>query len=301
LPRILRSITGLDEAESLWRSIIPPETIFDLWEVRAAFNSHYQRSIRFIVSDDSEVFLPLSWVEEKNRWCFFPGELWSGKTWLEQNRLIAGGMDGREIAELLGDDFHFRYLTDSSENCSSLTVDETGYLFHPPACQYDIQNWWSLFRNKTRKNLQRELAGFSNARIEIRHGVEEHFHRLVEMSISRFGASSYFAEPRFAGGFNDMLQVIAQMGLLRVTAIELDGVLAAVDIGSVYRGRYTLLAGGTDARFPGIAKLINLQHLQWGCEQRLDEVDFLCGDFLWKPLFHLTPRPLYLLSSQGNH
>jgi len=27
------------------------------------------------------------------------------------------------------------------------------------------------------------------------------------------------------------------------------------------------------------------------------EVDFLCGDFSWKKLFHLTPRPLYEASN----
>jgi hypothetical protein len=29
----------------------------------------------------------------------------------------------------------------------------------------------------------------------------------------------------------------------------------------------------------------------------VDRVDFLCGDFSWKALFHLAPRPLYRLSS----
>ena len=33
------------------------------------------------------------------------------------------------------------------------------------------------------------------------------------------------------------------------------------------------------------------------CREQLTEADFLCGDFSWKKLFHLTPRPLYLLSN----
>jgi hypothetical protein len=39
--------------------------------------------------------------------------------------------------------------------------------------------------------------------------------------------------------------------------------------------------------------VINFHHMTWACHQRLDLVDFLCGDFGWKERFHLTARPLY--------
>jgi hypothetical protein len=69
-----------------------------------------------------------------------------------------------------------------------------------------------------------------------------------------------------------------------------------VDVGALYRGAYTLLAGGTNGNYPGVAKLINFHHLERACRERFEQVDFLCGDFNWKKLFHLTPRPLYLLT-----
>ena len=64
-------------------------------------------------------------------------------------------------------------------------------------------------------------------------------------------------------------------------------------MGALWKGTYTVLAGGTDADFPGVAKLINLHHVEWACLQRLTMVDFLCGNFNWKEGFHLTPRRLY--------
>jgi hypothetical protein len=109
----IRTITDRDEAETLWRTHIPRDTVFDLWEVRAAFHRHYQRPFRFLVGDttgEKRLFLPLSWVEEKRAWCFFPGETWSGKTWLEQNRLYCGGLDVPHLGEELEADFHLRYL-----------------------------------------------------------------------------------------------------------------------------------------------------------------------------------------------
>ena len=33
--------------------------------------------------------LALSWIDEEHCFGHFPGELWQGKTWLEQNRILA--------------------------------------------------------------------------------------------------------------------------------------------------------------------------------------------------------------------
>lgn len=67
----------------------------------------------------------------------------------------------------------------------------------------------------------------------------------------------------------------------------------AVDMAAVYKGSYVVMLGGTDPEFRGVAKAMNMQHLEFACEQRLSRVDFLCGDFHWKKLWHLDPQPLY--------
>lgn len=131
--------------------------------------------------------------------------------------------------------------------------------------------------------------------------LSDQFDWLVMKNIERFGADSYFSDHRFREGFRDMLNLLAGQGMLRVTTMRQGHRIIAVDAGSIYRQQYTLLAGATDRDVPGIAKLINLRHLQWGCQAQLREVDFLCGDFSWKPLFHLTPRPLHLLELTGNN
>ena len=292
--------THLVEAESLWRKYIPCETIFDLWEVRMAFHRHFCRPLRFLyLSDDSadKLFLPLSWVEEKNVWCFFPGETWHTKTWLEQNRLLPSHLDTEILRRELGADFQLRYLSKPCHTSADYPIDETGYLFHPPDYQYQIQNWWNSFSHRRARLLRRELAAVEEKGVIIRYGEEELFNLMVQMNTERFAADSFFADSRFREGFRGMIETLSQLGLLRVTSVYCGDQLAALDFGAVFKERYTLLAGGTDARFPGVAKLINLHHMQWACDERLDEVDFLCGDFCWKPLFHLKPRPLYLFSS----
>ncbi len=86
-------------------------------------------------------------------------------------------------------------------------------------------------------------------------------------------------------------------GWLQITTVLIQDEIAAVDLGCVYNGTYTLLAGATSTDHPGVAKLINFHHLQRSCMERFQKADFMCGDFSWKKLFHLTERPLYLHSN----
>ncbi len=119
---------------------------------------------------------------------------------------------------------------------------------------------------------------------------------MLKANIATFNHHSYFHNPRFLKGFEAMLSFLAKHGMLRVTTIRINGRRAAVDVGAVYKNRYTVLAGATDQEFPGIAKKINLFHLKWGFKQHFEMIDFLCGDFGWKARFHFLPRPLYLAS-----
>ena len=81
--------------------------------------------------------------------------------------------------------------------------------------------------------------------------------------------------------------------MLRITTLLLGGRIAAVDAGAVWNGQYTVLAGGTNGDFPGVAKMINFHHIGWACAERLEVVDFLCGDFGWKRRFHLQSCLLF--------
>jgi len=46
-----------------------------------------------------------------------------------------------------------------------------------------------------------------------------------------------------------------------------------------------------------LLRRLHLHHIQHGCSERFNLIDFLCGGFSWKQKFHLTERPLYLLSN----
>ena len=293
----LRIIRDLEEARFLWETLMPREVVTDLWEVRNCFHRHFRRPVHFITGEcagRSAGLLPLSWVEEVGMYAYFPGETWHGKTWLEQNVIV-----GDELSRLLDavpGPYHIRYLSPrcvpggSGQNA----VDEIGYLFTPPVYDYDMDRYLESFSGKTLKRIRREIQGIRDKGLSWRYDHTQDIDLMITMNISRFGRDSYFSDPRFRKGFMEMLRIFADEGWLRITTALLHGNAAAVDIGVLYRGVYTLMAGGTDPGFPGIAKVINMHHMERACEERIREVDFLCGDFNWKKMFHLRERPLFL-------
>ena len=296
-----RIVSDLDECQALWRAAIPAEYITDLWEVRACFQQHFKRPLYFIVVEDNEGIcglLPLSLIEELHCYGYFPGETWHGKTWLEQNRIYFRNGGPQQLLSRCDLPYHLNYLS-VPENLTegNLVIDEIGYLFSPSQYDYDIKNYFAEFSHKSIKQILREVAALENQGVSYRYNELADFDLMIQLNISRFGVNSYFYDRRFCEGFRSLAHFLRDKGWLRFTTVLIGNEPAAVDMGCFYNGVYTLLAGGTNSRFPGVAKLINLHHIQYACNERMQQVDFLCGDFNWKKLFHLSPRPLFLISN----
>ncbi|MBU0993568.1 MAG: GNAT family N-acetyltransferase [Proteobacteria bacterium] len=296
----VRLIDDLTECRHIWEKIWPVENVFDLWDVRACFLKSYNRPFCFIVAEENDKvcgLLALSWVDEVNRFCHFPGEIWKGKTWLEQNKIISTSL---YVTEKLIDNIpgpaHVRYLIGNNAHIekSLLQEDEVGYLFHPEQYQFSFQNYYQSFPGKKRKKLTRELSKLEEMGISYSYDDSNTYtEHLFQMNMERYGDYSYFQDNRFLNAFKNLIELLKNNGWLRVTTVLIGGEIAAIDVGAVLENHYTVLAGGTNSLFPGVAKLINFHHLKYACEKHFEQVDFLCGDFGWKERFLLTPRPLY--------
>jgi hypothetical protein len=287
------------EAKQLWQRHWPQRCLFDLWPVRACFQSQFNHSPYFLVATQDGKFcgmLALSWIDEEQCFGHFPGEVWRGKTWLEQNKILAGNSEVLSaLLEHIPEVARIRYLTGASclPSVSSAVVDETGYLFFPKQYGYSFQGYLKCFSGKSRKKIRIEMDRLKAGGLSYRYDCFEDIEHLFRMNMENFKENSYFSDLRFLRSFENLAAWLHANKLLRVTTVIIGDKVAAVDIGAVWGSTYTLLAGGTHADFPGVAKLINLHHIEWACHQQLAEVDFLCGDFNWKERFHLTPRPLY--------
>ncbi len=299
---MILKVTDPSRCRQLWEETVPDTGLFSLWDVRECFHRHYDYESCFLVArrnGETRGFLALSQIADYGYWGCFPGETYKGKTWLEQNPLITDSNDTTtELMDSCPCPLHLRYLEGHGlANGSSASIDEVGYLFRPADYGFNFENYLGVFSGKSRKKLSREVDAFTTSGVVFRYNDPADAERAFLLNLNAFGDGSYFADQRFLASFRSLLAFLHRRGLLRVTAVLVGGRLAAVDVGAVYRGVYTVLAGGTDPEFPGIAKLINFHHLEWACLHHLREVDFLCGDFGWKERFHLTPRALYQITA----
>ena len=297
----IRIANDLEHCQDIWKRAIPQKTVWDIWEFRACFQKHFRRPPFFIVAENSNgltKILPLSWIEEPQRYGYFPGETWQGKTWLEQNRIPSDNGMLCDMLDSCPGPYYLRYLLPSLDSVSQnqCVVDEVGYLFRPSDYNYDIETYFQQFSRKSAKSIKREIAALQ-AGLHYRHDDISDFEHMVQLNINNFGDRSYFYDLRFRESFRTLVHYLNEKGWLHITTVIINGDIAAVDVGCIYRGDYTLLGGGTNRDYPGVAKLINLYHMERGCQERFNLIDFLCGDFSWKQKFHLTARPLYLLSN----
>lgn len=297
----LHIIEEQDRCRQAWETLWPVQGLFDLWPVRAGFHAAFDRPLSFHLAEEGgrvKGFLPLSRNEEDGGFVQFPGETWQGKTWLEQNRLIAESPEVLDaLLESVPGPVHLRYLNQSPllEGRSDAGPDETGYLFYPRLYDFSMENFWPRFPGKTRKKLNSEVKKVEERGLSYRFNHLPDLWEMFRMNMEAFKSESYFSDARFYRAFERLARFLYDMGMLRITTILAKDKIAAVDMGAVFNHTYTVLAGGAHRDFPGIAKVINLHHLAWACRKRLETVDFLCGDFNWKERFRLTPRPLFEL------
>lgn len=299
----IRMVQELDECARLWERLGPAKTFFDLWDVRMCFQQSFQRPPCFVVAQLAETIvglLPLSYVEENNQYVFFPGETWHGKTWLEDNRFYFRDLDVLgEMFDFVNLPINMRYIDADRvlDLLEWICEDEIGYLFYPGRYEYSFANYVGDFRRKAFKGIARDVQRLMERKVEYRYNVPADREIMFRMNLDGFGENSYFHDPRFLVAFEKLAQKFEANDNLITTTVLIDGSIAAVDLGAVWNNTYTVLAGGVNPEFPGVAKLINFHHLEMACQKRFDRVDFLCGDFGWKNRFRLQPRSLYLLNT----
>jgi len=291
-------VTNLEECGALWKAFMEVRYVSDLWDFRLCFQRHFRNRPYFLVLEDRKGvygILPLVYLSDTETYVLFPGETWKGKTWLERTPIYC--REPRAFYDLLLESperTYLRYM--EGRECPpspAFEVDETGYLLYPPDLDFDINGLYERFPWKKLKAIKKEIAAILGTESSWRINRLSDYDLLVEMNLRSFGENSYLHDPRFTESFRDILGFLDRRGWLRMVALEVSGQTIAVDLAALYEGIYVPFLGGTHLDFRGVAKVMNMHHIEFAMTEGLSRVDFLCGDFYWKKLWHLNPEPLY--------
>jgi hypothetical protein len=293
-----RFITDLETCKQLWNALIPVSVVSDIWEFRMCFHRQYGHRPCFMILEDADGILgmmPLSYTDCGNTIGFFPGEIWNEKTWLERTPFYVrdrGVLD--ELFYSCPEGTYLRYMEAPQEPYSHLlALDEVGYVLYPSELDFKLESYSGRFSNKKFKGIIKVIDSIKGQDSRFYVNRLEDFDTLVNMNIQNFGENSYLHDCRFRVSWQDVIHFLHKNGWLRMISLEIMGKTVAVDIGSLYNGVYTVYLGGASRDFPGVAKVMNMYHIEYALQDRIFKVDFLCGDFHWKKLWHLTPEPLY--------
>jgi hypothetical protein len=293
-----RVITDLAACKRLWDSFVQIVNLSDFWDFRFCFHKHYQHRLHFLTFEERQevlAVLPLVHIPDKDIYVFFPGETWNGKTWLERTFVYC--KRPQEIGHFLSacpERTYLRYVDwDDAPAVSDFEIDEIGYVLRPQDFTYDLEAYYKRFTWKKLKAIKKEIASLLSPGSSWHINRLSDYHLLVNLNLGRFGDTSYFYDTRFTESFRDAMHMLAQRGWLRMVSLEIGGETVAVDMGALFNNTFVVFVGGTHPDFPGVAKVMNMQHIEFACQHRVSKVDFLCGDFYWKKLWHLDPQPLY--------
>jgi hypothetical protein len=293
-----RFVTGLESCRSLWEAVAEPKHVFDLWSFRTCFQRHFHSRPSFLLLEDKGCvtgMLPLCYSQEQDMFLFFPGEVWKSKTWIERTPVYA--KDNHDLLALLDacpERTYLRYMDLRNGPVQEiLSVDELGYVLYPGRLHQDIAAYYRRFSGKKFKNLTRAIQSLVGESTVFHVNRLEDFDLLVDMSLSRYGEDSYLWDQRFRESFRDVMLFLYGRGMLRMVSLEIEGKTVAVDLGALCNNIYTVFLGGTDPDTPGVAKVMNRNHIEFAFQHGVSKVDFLCGDFHWKQLWHLDEEPLY--------
>ena len=290
-------VQNLDEAEKIWRSLSPEETLYDAWEFRALFQKYHQKEIRFYVGYAGDKLIgcfPLQFNQEKG-WieCF-------GGDYMEDNRLFLKPEyemyrpNFYEHLKTLGEKVHLECIRGIDPYTSALEVQD--YKWVLPIEKYSSYEEYvaDVFSSETKKTLLKKMRRVEKLGVEIIKNNFEDIEKLFDFNIATFGDHSSFSDRPFHKEIFRELLTLSPKFTPYLLTFKVAGVVTAVSISLEYKGGYAYILLGTDPNgVKDMATYINLQNIETAICAKAKFVDCFVGAYGWKDRWHFTPIPQY--------
>jgi len=279
-----------NECERLWNMFSPNKNLFDLWETRVCFYDPTVHQLHFIVGFEQDLLigvLPLWKNKHQSYYEWFGGEFAEGNVFfLKDEKYLP------DFFKQLPSDTWLPYTDRRYDQYMKLlphSVHETSYYVDLKKYGHNLDNYFSTFKGKHKKNLLRDLRLITekNPDLHIVRNDMNDFDRMMELNNKRFNENSFFAEPDFVTGLKKLLKSTNNKGELEMLSIHINGKPESIEVAILKNGVYTVILGGNNLEFANIGKVMTVEHLKNAIAKGATIVDFLAYDCGWKKLWNM--------------
>jgi hypothetical protein len=284
----------IKECKTLWERFSPKESVWDFWDINLSFHKGYDAEPFFILGRDNNKefgLLPLQHeTDSGSSWFdFFGGD------YPERRKFYAS--DNTRISSLLarapaGTSLCF---IDSSQKqfVSSLVEDNISFSLDLKKSGFDIENYFSTFNKKHRKNLKYDLKQLQRLDYTLVWNIKEHLDFAARFNRLRFSDDSNFSDKRFSDSMAMLVESADRLGFLQLLGIKIDNKVEASQTALFYNGTYTVITGGSNPEIKNLGKLLIVEHIKNAIRLRADMIDFMSTESGWKKLWNLDETMLY--------
>lgn len=283
--------TNLDQCQKLWEKFSPRLHLFDLWEYRYCFYQGYGYQPYFIAGLDPEGpvgVLPL-WFEKKEKFYTF-----FGGTFPEPNAFFI--KDKSKLAAFIEQcpwPTCLFYINQSEAKYYPLSKGEPKYFLDMNNYNLSVDQYFSAFSKKHRKNLRYDLRQFEKLNYTLRYDNLDDFEKMISLNQKRFQKTSDFNEKEMQVSMKKLMQVAFNQGKLNMISLFINKKVEAVEIAVIHNNCYYVLCGGHNLKIENIGKKMIVEHLNSALRKNITKIDFLSTNSGWKKLWHLETEPQF--------
>lgn len=305
-------LSSESQAETVWRQLVPADTLFDTWELRSAFWRPFRFPLHFILAESGgkpAALLPLQFNSLKEKYEIFGG------SWMECNRMgLAPGADDAAIRAVLAavpEPVELEYFAEQIELRSYLEhmhIEQITELakYHDeefvyrytlplaglttPESVIDRQ-----FHGKSRANFLRHLRHLHEQhQVVVESGSADDMAALAELNKLAFGEISGFHRPHRTEIFDSLAR--NSFFDSHIFRVRVDGEIAAVAYSILYRGVYYGMNSGVHPGImSGFGNFVRLQKILDAIRCGARIYDAMGYSYNWKTAWHLDKTPQYRL------
>lgn len=290
-------VTDLEEAKKWWEMFSPKLTVYDNWEFRASFHSHFSNPLHFIVGYENDApvgLLPLQKHFEGQHLEFFGG------AYMEDNRIyLKPGYEqcSSEFFTNITIPAKLDFMLGTDEYTKALPVRDQKYVLM--MTEYtDFEGYrMNAFSSKSRGNYKKQLATINAAGITVVANRFEDINQMFALNIATFGDESTFHFPKRQDQLRSILQLNeTQSHLLTfLKDSEIVGVSLMIQHGDYFA---YLNAGSKAQEIPNLGTYIYFKNIELAFQLKAKVLDARAGSFNWKERLHFTPHPQHYYFNQ---